>query len=255
MRKLIIYNLHDILRNRVVISYTVFLLLVSISFFNLDANPAKGVMSLLNIVLIVLPMVSIVFSTIHVYNASEFTELLVAQPIRRSTIFIGQYLGLVISFAVAVIIGIGVPVLLYYPNITGFTLISASVILTVVFISLAMLSSVITRDKSKGIGIAILLWFFFSLIYDGLILWVLFTFSEYPLEQPILALTALNPVDLTRIIILLQLDLSALMGYTGALYQKFFGTGMGISLSLSILMIWILMPVFFAMRIFIRKDL
>ncbi|MFN3940590.1 MAG: ABC transporter permease [Chitinophagales bacterium] len=255
MRKLILYNLHDILRNKVVISYTVFLLLVSISFFNLDANPAKGVMSLLNIVLIVLPMVSIVFSTIHVYNASEFTELLVAQPIRRSTIFIGQYLGLVISFAVAVIIGIGLPVLLYYPNITGLTLIGASVILTVVFISLAMLSSVITRDKSKGIGIAILLWFFFSLIYDGLILWVLFTFSEYPLEQPILALTALNPVDLTRIIILLQLDLSALMGYTGALYQKFFGTGMGISLSLSILLIWILLPVFFAVRIFIRKDL
>lgn len=61
MINIIKYNLHDIFRNRVVISYTVFLFLVSVSFFNLDENPVKGVMSLLNIVLIVLPMVSIIF--------------------------------------------------------------------------------------------------------------------------------------------------------------------------------------------------
>lgn len=121
----------------------------------------------------------------------------------------------------AVIIGIGIPVLMYYPSEAGIMLVLSAVLLTLVFISFAVLTSVIARDKSRGIGMSILLWFFFALIYDGLLLWIVFSFSDYPLEQPILILTALNPVDLARILVLLKLDLSALMGYTGALYRKF----------------------------------
>ncbi|MBP9549254.1 MAG: ABC transporter permease subunit [Chitinophagales bacterium] len=255
MINIIKYNLHDIFRNRVVISYTVFLFLVSVSFFNLDENPVKGVMSLLNIVLIVLPMVSIIFSTIHQYNSSEFTELLLAQPIKRKTIIISQFLSLSISMCTAVIIGIGIPVLMYYPSEAGIMLVLSAVLLTLVFISFAVLTSVIARDKSRGIGMSILLWFFFALIYDGLLLWIVFSFSDYPLEQPILILTALNPVDLARILVLLKLDLSALMGYTGALYRKFFGSDTGMILSAIILMLWIIIPVFFATRTFIKKDL
>lgn len=255
MKNIIKYNLYDILRSRVVISYTVFLFLVSVSFFNLDANPAKGVMSLLNIVLIVLPMVSIIFSTIYQYNATEFTELLLAQPVKRSTIISGQFFALTISFSLAVIVGIGLPVLMYFPNIAGVFLIFSALLLTVVFIGFAVLTSVLARDKSRGIGLAILLWFFFALIYDGLMLWVVFSFSEYPLEQPILILTALNPVDLARILVLLKLDLTALMGYTGALYKHFFGSGAGIILSAVILLIWIAVPVWLAILKFVKKDL
>lgn len=255
MINIIKYNLHDIFRNRVVISYTVFLFLVSISFFNLDENPVKGVMSLLNIVLIVLPMVSIIFSTIHQYNSSEFTELLLAQPIKRKTIIISQFLSLSISMCTAVIVGIGIPVLMYYPSEAGVMLVVSAVLLTLVFISFAVLTSVIARDKSRGIGMSILLWFFFALIYDGLLLWIVFSFSDYPLEQPVLIFTALNPVDLARIFVLLKLDLSALMGYTGALYRKFFGSNTGMILSAIILMLWIVIPVFFATRTFIKKDL
>ncbi|MBK6732328.1 MAG: ABC transporter permease subunit [Bacteroidetes bacterium] len=255
MINIIKYNLHDIFRNRVVISYTVFLFLVSVSFFNLDENPVKGVMSLLNIVLIVLPMVSIIFSTIHQYNSSEFTELLLAQPIKRKTIIISQFLSLSISMCTAVIIGIGIPVLMYYPSEAGIMLVLSAVLLTLVFISFAVLTSVIARDKSRGIGMSILLWFFFALIYDGLLLWIVFSFSDYPLEQPILILTALNPVDLARILVLLKLDLSALMGYTGALYRKFFGSDTGMILSAIILMLWVIIPVVFATRTFIKKDL
>ncbi len=255
MINIIKYNLHDILRNRVVVSYTVFLFLVSVSFFNLDVNPVKGVMSLLNIVLIVLPMVSIIFSTIHQYNASEFTELLLAQPVKRSTIILGQFFSLSIAMCAAVVIGIGIPVLMYFPVWAGGLLVISALLLTLVFISLAVLTSVIARDKSRGIGMSILLWFFFALIYDGLLLWIVFSFSDYPLEQPILILTALNPVDLSRILVLLQLDLSALMGYTGALYNKFFGSNLGMLLSAGILFIWIAIPAIVARRIFMRKDL
>jgi len=45
------------------------------------------------------------------------------------------------------------------------------------------------------------------------------------------------------------------MGYTGALYQQFFGSGSGIVFSLLMQMVWIIVPLLFALRIFKKKDL
>jgi Cu-processing system permease protein len=86
-------------------------------------------------------------------------------------------------------------------------------------------------------------------------MWIILAFSDYPLEKLTLALVALNPVDLARIIMLLELDISALMGYTGAFYKNFFGSNWGITFSSMVLMIWMAFPVALANRIFSRKDL
>ena len=61
----------------------------------------------------------------------------------------------------------------------------------------------------------------FTVIFDGLMLLLLFQFSDYPIERTMIGLTAFSPVDLCRILILLQLDVSALMGFTGALFRDF----------------------------------
>ena len=91
-------------------------------------------------------------------------------------------------------------------------------LLTLVFSSIAFYASVRSGDKARGIGVALLLWFYFALIFDGLMLLILFAFSDYPLERLTLVLSSLNPIDLGRIFIMLKMDVSALMGYTGALY-------------------------------------
>lgn len=253
--KIIKYTLQDLLRSRITLSYAAFLLIVGFVVFNLDVNVTKGILSLVNVILLVVPLVSIIFSTIHMYNSSEFTELLLARPLMRKSILTGQFLGLSAAMSVAVLLGLGVPVLLYSADLTGITLIFSAVLLTIIFVSIAMLAAVATRDKAKGIGISILLWFFFTLIYDGIVLWILFRFNDYPLENPMLLMTALNPVDLTRILLLLEIDLSAFMGYTGALYKDHFGTSTGIIITVVILLSWIIIPMFFAVRIFSKKDI
>ena len=58
---------------------------------------------------------------------------------------------------------------------------------------------------------------------------------DYPMEKPMIGLSALNPIDLSRILILLQLDVSAMMGYTGAVFEDFFGTYPGKIFSLAII--------------------
>lgn len=245
----------DILRSKVIIAYTIFLLAISLSIFNLEDNAAKGLLSLLNIILIIVPLVSLIFSTIYMYNANEFIELLVSQPIKRTRLLLSLYTGVCLSLLIAFFIGAGIPVILLEGSPTAYMMTFTGLALTAIFVSLAILGSIITRDKAKGIGIAILLWLYFSLLYDGLLLLTMFQLSDYPLEKPMIILCSLNPVDLARVLILLKMDISALMGYTGAIFNEFFGTNTGIIYSAFIMLLWIIFPLIIAMRKFRRKDL
>lgn len=255
MQKIIKYVVIDIMRNRTMIAYTILLLFVSFSVFNLEDNPEKGLLSLLYIILIIVPLISIVFATIYIYNASEFIELLLAQPIKRTTLLVSIFLGLSFSLLLSFLVGVGIPVLVFAGTATGVTLILTGFALTAIFVSLALLASVLTRDKAKGIGVSIMVWFYFALIYDGMLLFFLFQFSDYPIERPMIVLSALNPIDLGRILVLLKMDVAALLGYTGAVFRQFFGNSMGTIYSAGIMSLWIVIPFVIALRRFNRKDL
>jgi Cu-processing system permease protein len=255
MKKLLKYVVVDIIQNKIVIIYTILLLAISLSVFNLEDNTAKGLLSLLNVILIIVPLICIIFSTIYIYKSSEFIELLVSQPLKRRTIWLSIFAGLASSLSLAFLIGAGIPILLYHADATGVMMIAMGLFLTIVFVSIAMLAAGITRDKAKGIGFAIMLWLFFSLLFDALVLFLLFQFQDYPLEKIMIVFSFLNPIDLGRIQILLQLDISALMGYTGAVFREFFGNTTGIVLSLSGLILWIILPILISVKKFKRKDL
>ncbi|MEI2709507.1 MAG: hypothetical protein V9E96_10910 [Chitinophagaceae bacterium] len=152
MFKLVKYVLIDILRNKILLGYTLVMLLLSCTLFNVEDNAAKGLLGLLNLVLIIIPLVSIVFSTIYVYNSSEFIELLVSQPLQRISIWLSVFYGLAIAMVIAFLIGVAVPVLLFKADASGFMLIATGILLSIIFVAIAMLASVYTRDKAKGIG-------------------------------------------------------------------------------------------------------
>ena len=255
MARIVKYVFYDLLRTRFILLYTVLLLISTIVLFQFDSDPGKIILSLLNIVLMVVPLVSIVFTTIHFFNSYEFIELMLAQPVNRTVIFLSEFIALALSLCLAYTIGVGIPMVAYGATSGGVTLLFSGLMLTLVFVALAFLASVLTRDKAKAIGLALLFWFYFSLIYDGILLWIIFSFSDYPLEKLTLGLVALNPVDLARIIMLLELDISALMGYTGAFYKNFFGSHWGVIFSSAVLFIWIALPLTVATRIFAKKDL
>ncbi len=255
MKKVIKYVIIDIVRNKIVIAYTLFLFILSLSIFSLEDNTNKGLLGLLNIILIIVPLVSLVFSTIYIYNSAEFIELLVSQPLQRKAIWLSLFTGLATSMTLAFLVGAGLPVLIYQPDSTGAMMILMGVLLTVIFVSIALLAVVKTRDKAKGIGVAILLWLYFSLIFDGFVLFLVFQFSDYPIEKIMIVISSLNPIDLGRILILLKMDISALMGYTGAVFSDFFGTTIGMLISFSVLFIWTILPLWLSIINFKRKDL
>jgi Cu-processing system permease protein len=249
------YIFYDIIRNKVIIAYTLFLFLAAFSMFRMEENSSRATLSLLNIVLIVLPLVSLMFTTIHYYNSYEFIELMLSQPLSRTRIFLSEFLSVALSLLGAFWIGIGIPVLLFSADAGGLSLLFTGSALTLVFTSIAFLAAVKSKDKARGIGVALLLWFYFALIYDGIVLLILFAFSEYPMEKFTLLLSALNPIDLGRIFIMLQLDVSALMGYTGALYKDFFGSSTGLLFTGIVMALWMVVPLWLALRSFRKKDM
>ncbi len=255
MNRIVKFVMLDIIRNKIVIAYTLLLAVLSWGVFSLEDNSSKGILTLLNLILLNVPLVSIIFSTIYIYNSSEFIELLLSQPIRRSKIWLSIFAGLQISLIASFLIGAGIPILIYADPGYSYIMVLVGVIITAVFISIAFFGAIKTRDKAKGIGAAIMLWLFFALLFDGLVLFLLFQFADYPIEEAMMIISAFSPIDLARIMVLLQLDISAMMGYTGAVFRAFFGTGSGIVITFGILMLWVLIPFLLSLRKFKTKDL
>ncbi|MBK9250098.1 MAG: ABC transporter permease subunit [Ignavibacteria bacterium] len=255
MNRIITYIVLNIVRSNIVVVYTLLLAALSWGIFSVEDNTSKGILTLLNVILLTVPLVSLIFSTIYLYNSSEFIELLLSQPIRRSTIWWSLFWGLTLSMQLAFLLGAGIPIYVYAPPDVGLIMIAMGLCITAVFVSIAFLSAILTRDKAKGIGIAIMAWLFFALMFDGLVLFLLFQFADYPIEKIMVGITALNPIDLARVLILLHIDVSAMMGYTGAIFKDFFGTTLGMIIALGILLLWVAVPYTVSLMKFNKKDL
>lgn len=246
--KLLRYSFFDMLRSKWSIIYTFFFLITGFVLLYFNADLSRAVVSLMNIVLVFIPLISCMMATIHFYNSREFIELLLAQPVKRQQVFMGNYLGVALSLALAYVIGLGIPFLAYgatrSPAVSSFlAMLTVGILLTFIFSALAYWISLAVNDRMKGFGLVIVLWLYMAVLYDGLFLLVTVVFQEYPLEKPSIALTTLNPIDLSRVIIMLKLDVAALLGYTGAVFKKFFGTTQGMFIAFGTMLLWIALPV------------
>jgi len=259
MFKILKYSFYDLMRSRWSYVYFAFYLALGFVLLFLNNDMNKAVITLLNIIIVLTPLIGTVFGVMYYYNSKEFTELLLAQPIKRSTIFMGQYLGISISLTLSLALGLGIPFLLYglFRSTAIFDfglLLVVGSFLNFIFVALAFNIALSNENKIKGFGYAILLWLFLAVIYDGAFLIILVMFNEYPLDKFSLFVTMFNPIDLSRILILLKLDISALLGYTGAVFKKFFGTNFGMIISFVVMTLWVVLPVWRINKKLRKKD-
>lgn len=259
MFKILKYSFYDLSRSRWSYVYFFFYLLLGVVLLFLNNNLSNAVITLMNVIIILVPLIGTIFGIMYYYNSREFTELLLAQPINRSSIFLGQYLGVAISLSLSLVLGLGIPFILYGLFESAiiwdfFSLLTTGVFLTFIFTALAFNIALSNENKIKGFSYAILMWLFLAVIYDGLFLLSLVYFQEYPLDKFSLFATMLNPIDLSRILIILKLDIAALLGYTGAVFKQFFGTGTGFLLAMGMLCLWVFLPLTRMLYVAKKKD-
>lgn len=252
-------TLHDLARNRWLLAYGLTLGAIAEALFLFGGNGSQVALSLLNATLLLVPLVALVFGTMHVYSSREFIELLLAQPLSRPSVFSGLYLGLAAPLAAAYVLGVGIPLLVHgaastAPPAALVALALGGLALTATFAAVAMAIALSTDDRLRGMSLSLGAWFLFTIGYDGAVLAVVSFFGNWPLDRALLTLMMGNPVDLARVLVLTSLDAAALLGYTGALFRRAFGGVGGPLIALLVLTAWCALPVFLARRRFVRRD-
>lgn len=249
----------DVMRSRWILVYSGFFLLLSEGLLRFSGDEAKALLSLATASLMIIPLATLVLATIYVYAAREFTELLLAQPIRRSSLYAGLYAGLAFPATIGFVAGVAVPFLLRGggdPALRGAlaTLLLVGAALTCAFTAIAFCVALRTEDRLRGVGVALGVWLLVAVAYDGIVLTAVSWLGDYPIERPLLALMFANPVDLGRVLLLMHLDAAALLGYTGAVFERFFAGNTGACLAAGMLLLWIAAPVAVGALWFRRKD-
>jgi len=259
MLKILKYTVFDLIRSRWSQAYFLFFLLTGMVLLYMSNDVSRAMGSLLNVVILLCPLIGTLFGIMYYYSSREFTEFLQAQPIKRTSIFLGQYLGLSSSLSLSFVLGLGLPFIFFGvwrsdQSWNFYTLLLVGTILTFIFTSFAFLIGLNNENKIKGFGYAIFVWLFLAVIYDGIFLLALFVFDSYPIEKLALVLTLLNPIDLCRIMVMLKMDIAAIFGYTGAVFKMFLGTNLGMWVSFFSALVWLVVPVFLFLFISRKKD-
>jgi len=222
---------------------------------------ARVTVSLLNLVLVVIPLMALLLGITSMTGHKESLEVLLSQPILRREALLGKYIGLAVALNVALFGGFGGAGLLItfglgpYGLDSFLLLILLSFVLTLIFLSFAALLSVLFFDRARALGVGLLLWFTFLILYDFVVVGILTASSGIPMKTFLLTALLLNPIDAIRVALLISLGAGALIGPTGAVVAKTFGSlGGGLILAASLLFWWIV-PLLGALFLFDRKDL
>ena len=244
-------------------------LVVSISYFGMMAEGFSGMQnftrtsaSILNLVLYIVPLVSLVMGTLSFTGDKGSTELLFSQPVSRSEVVTGKLSGLFLAVASATLIGFtaaGVIVvagngpegLLQYGL---FVLLSLA--LSLVFLSLSVVVATLNRRKSKAFGISLFLWFFFVVFYDLLTIGGTLILKGQSANTFLFLSLFGNPVDMVRVATLISLDNVTIFGAAGAAMLRFLGgAGMSIALLVLGLAAWTFLPMGISYVVLKKQDI
>ena len=240
------------------ISYFGTLTTGEVGFQSFDRTTA----SLLSLALYLIPLVALMMGTQCFLRGTGDDEMLFSQPVTRGEILLGKLLGLFAAMATATFFGFGVGGLVIATQtsvgeLSGYPVfVGLSLLLSLIFLSLSVLVAVACRRRAKAFGVALLLWFFFVILYDLLVLGGSLLFKERMANYFIFSSLFGNPVDMVRVAGLLSLQGEEIFGVAGAALLKFLGGEVFAFAALIVsLVAWAAIPYFLALQIFRKQDI
>lgn len=221
--------------------------------------------SLINLVLLFVPLIALVTGAISISGERENGTLqyLLSQPVTKSEVFIGKFIGVLIPiwFSISLgfgLAGIGVALKGGGGGITDYVLTALmSGLLAASLLSVGFVVSVFSGKASKAIGIAVFLWLLFIILGD---LGIMGTAAVMDLGiKQVFVLAVLNPAEVFKIAsVLLLSPRYEILGPVGVYAVRTFGSGGIVLLLVSILSLWTIVPLALAhltFCIFRREEL
>jgi Cu-processing system permease protein len=235
----------SLLRSRWIWGYFLLFAIVSFGLFHYSPTLNGGMGGYLNVVVLVIPLLATIIGSLYYYNNYDFTLMMLTQPLSRTAVLLGQLWALIAMLALGFLGGtlLGVVWFAFDEVLISqlVLLLAGGLFLIGIFCALAYLLALRSSDKLRGMGAALGIWLFMAIIYDGLLLAYLYAFGQYPVEHHAVVFTLINPIDLSRVAVMLHMDVAALMGYTGAVFKSFFGSTAGLGVAAAAMVAWLLL--------------
>ncbi len=262
----------DGFRNRWVLAITLLFAVfaLGLGYFGSAASGTLGfasldttIVSLSSLAIFVIPLIALLLAYDTMVGEEEQGTLLLllTYPLSRTQLLLGKFLGHGLVLSCATLLGFGsagavIAVLterfwdaqLWF--VLGMFILSA-VLLGLVFIALACVISVSSREKSRAAGAALLVWFVFVLVFD-LSLLALLVATEGQVGQTVLPyLMLLNPCNAFRLLNLTGFEATqAYAGLVSIAQNQLFSP----SLLMVVLLAWIIAPFSLAAWLFQRRH-
>lgn len=224
---------------------------------------ARTAASLVQLVLLLVPLTALFIGVISLAADRGAAELLFAQPVARRTILLGKLLGLFEALVAAQAIGFGGAGLVIFSQagdagIGAFLIVvGASVTLTVIFLGIAaLISAGSTGRRARALAVALVAWFVAVVLFDLVALGAA-SFLRSGNASRLLVISALvNPVDAVRTGALLGVEGTAAFGAASLALLRFTKGPLGAALLIGAsLLAWATVPLALAVRRLQNADL
>lgn len=224
---------------------------------------SRTAISLVQLVLLLVPLAALVFGALALTSERGAAELLYSQPVSRGHILFGRVLGLWAALSAAELVGFGLAglVLQWQAGLGGVARYGAlaltAVVITGVFLSVAAwLSSGHTGRRTRVLALALVVWFLAVVLFDVAALGAASLLRSGSASRLLIWATLINPVDAARTGALLAIEGTSAFGAATAALLRFTGgmTAAGAAIATS-LVLWLVVPLACAVRGLTRSDI
>ena len=265
-------ELRDGLRNRWIAAAIILLGALALALSLLGSAPTGSVrvsdlditvISLASLSVYLIPLIALMLSFDALVGEFErgTMMLLLTYPVSRWQVIMGKFLGHVLILFIAIFVGYGgaflIMILFTGSGSEGWQaygmMMLSSLILGAVFIALGYLVSVLVKERATAAGTAIGLWLIFVVLYDLLLFGVLLLDKEQMIGQQLFSMLMLiSPADSYRIFNLSMFDgVSQAAGIAGIASEA----GMSSVLLISVMLMWVIVPLTITLLVFKRREL
>ena len=225
---------------------------------------ARTAASLVQLVLLLVPLTSIVMGVLALTPDRGGAELLYSQPVARRSVLVGTLVGLFGALVAAQAVGFGAAGLVIFARtgsegLGGFAIVAlGSAVLTAVFLALAAVVSVgqIGRRRVRALAVALVSWFVLALLFDVAALAVASLLRSGDASRLLIISVLVNPIGAVRTGTLFAIEGTGAFGAASLALLRFTGgeTGAAALILLS-LSGWVIVPLLLAARRLARIDI
>ncbi len=265
-------ELRDGLRNRWIAAAIILLGALALALSLLGAAPTGSVrvsnlditvVSLASLSVYLIPLIALMLSFDALVGEFErgTMMLLLTYPVSRWQVIIGKFIGHVLILAIAIFAGYGGAFVIMSIFAGGGTegwqaygmMMFSSLVLGAIFIALGYLVSVLVKERATAAGTAIGLWLVFVVLYDLLLFGALLLDKEQMIGQQLFSvLMLISPTDSYRIFNLSMFEgVSQAAGIAGIASEA----GMSGALLISVMLLWVIVPLLATLLFFQRREL